>query len=68
MSKNTGLTVANLAEWGVRRISVGSSLSRAAWTAFMRAAEAIAKEGSFAGFDGLVPYAEINGFFGGINR
>jgi 2-methylisocitrate lyase-like PEP mutase family enzyme len=47
----------------VRRISVGSSLSRAAWTAFMRAAETIAKDGSFSGFDGLVPYAEINGFF-----
>ncbi len=63
MSRNTGLTVADAADLGVRRISVGSSLSRAAWTAFMRAAEAIAKEGSFAGFDGLVPYAEINGFF-----
>jgi len=63
MSRNTGLTVQDLAELGVRRISVGSSLSRAAWTAFMHAAEAIAKEGSFSGFDDLVPYAEINGFF-----
>ena len=63
MSRNTGLTVADLADLGVRRISVGSSLSRAAWTAFMHAAEAIAKEGSFRGFDNLVPYAEINGFF-----
>ena len=63
MSRNTGLTVQDLAELGVRRISVGSSLSRAAWTAFMHAAEAIAKEGSFRGFDNLVPYAEINGFF-----
>jgi len=63
MSRNTGLTVQDLSELGVRRISVGSSLSRAAWTAFMHAAEAIAKEGSFSGFDNLVPYAEINGFF-----
>jgi 2-methylisocitrate lyase-like PEP mutase family enzyme len=63
MSRNTGLTVADLAELGVRRISVGSSLSRAAWTGFMRAAETIAKEGRFSGFDGLAPYAEINGFF-----
>ena len=63
MSRNTGLTVQDLSELGVRRISVGSSLSRAAWTAFMHAAEAIAKEGSFRGFDNLVPYAEINGFF-----
>ncbi|HTM11286.1 MAG TPA: isocitrate lyase/phosphoenolpyruvate mutase family protein [Bryobacteraceae bacterium] len=63
MSKNTGLTVADLADLGVRRISVGSSLSRAAWTGFMHAAEAIAKEGSFSGFDGLVPYAELNNLF-----
>jgi 2-methylisocitrate lyase-like PEP mutase family enzyme len=63
MGWNAGLTVADLAGLGVRRISVGSSLSRAAWTAFLRAAELIAKDGSFAGFDGLVPYAEINGFF-----
>ena len=63
MSRNTGLTLADLADLGVRRISVGSSLSRAAWTAFMRAAELIAKEGSFAGFNDLVPFAEINGFF-----
>jgi 2-methylisocitrate lyase-like PEP mutase family enzyme len=63
MSENTGLTVPDLADLGVRRISVGSSLSRAAWTGFIRAAETIAKEGSFSGFDGLVPYAELNGFF-----
>ena len=63
MSKNTGLTVAEIAGLGVRRISVGSSLSRAAWTGFMHAAETIAKEGSFSGFDGLVPYAELNNLF-----
>lgn len=63
MSRNTGLTVSDLADLGVRRVSVGSSLSRAAWTAFIDAAEAIAKDGSFRGFDNLVPYAEINGFF-----
>jgi 2-methylisocitrate lyase-like PEP mutase family enzyme len=63
MSRNTGLTVAALADLGVRRISVGSSLSRAAWTGFMHAAETIAKEGSFSGFDGLVPYADLNNLF-----
>lgn len=63
VSANNGLTVADLAEMGVRRVSVGSSLSRAAWTGFMRAAQAIAKDGSFAGFDGMVSFAEINGFF-----
>ncbi|HYR44255.1 MAG TPA: isocitrate lyase/phosphoenolpyruvate mutase family protein, partial [Terriglobia bacterium] len=53
------------ADIGVRRISVGSSLARAAWTAFLRAAEMIAKEGSFNCFDGIVPFAEINNFFHG---
>jgi 2-methylisocitrate lyase-like PEP mutase family enzyme len=63
MSANTGLRVSDLAELGVRRISVGSSLARAAWGAFIRAARAIAEEGGFAGLDGAAPFAELNGFF-----
>lgn len=63
MGANTGLKVADLAAMGVRRVSVGSSLARAAWTSFMRAAKAIQQDGSFAGFDGLVPYSELNSFF-----
>jgi 2-methylisocitrate lyase-like PEP mutase family enzyme len=57
------MRVPDLAAIGVRRISVGSSLARAAWTGFQRAARMIAEEGSFGGFEGLVPYAELNGFF-----
>jgi 2-methylisocitrate lyase-like PEP mutase family enzyme len=63
VSTNTGVKVPDLAELGVRRISVGSTLSRAAWSGFIRAARAIANEGSFTGFDGLASFAEINGFF-----
>ena len=63
MSANTGLRVADVAAMGVRRISVGSSLARAAWTGFIRAAKTIAAEGSFEGFDGIVPFAELNDFF-----
>ena len=63
MSAHTGLRVADLAELGVRRISVGSSLARAAWTGFIAAARAIAAEGSFKGFQGITPFAELNGFF-----
>jgi 2-methylisocitrate lyase-like PEP mutase family enzyme len=63
MSANTGLKVSDLAEMGVRRISVGSSLARAAWGGFIRAAKGIAEEGSFAGFDIDAPYAELNEFF-----
>ena len=63
MSSNTGVRVADLAEMGVRRISVGSSLARAAWSGFIRAAETIAREGSFAGFDGSVSFSELNNLF-----
>ena len=63
MSVNAGLKVADLAELGVRRISVGSALARAAWTGFINAARALSTEGSFAGFDGAVPFADLNGFF-----
>ncbi len=63
MSSNLGLRVSDLAEMGVRRISVGSSLARSAWTGFIRAAKEIGEKGSFGGFNGLVPYSELNGFF-----
>ena len=58
-----GLRVSELAEMGVRRISVGSAMARAAWTGFMRAARGIAEEGSFAGFRDLVPLTELNQLF-----
>ena len=63
MGANTGLRVADLAEMGVRRISVGSSLARAAWGGFIRAAKEIAEQGTFAAFDQATPFAELNGFF-----
>ncbi len=63
MSAATGLTVADLAGLGVRRISVGGALARVAWGAFMRAAREIATEGRFDAFADAVPMAEINGFF-----
>ena len=61
--RDIGLRVEEIAALGVRRISVGGALALAAWTGFMRAAEALRSNGSFAGLAGLVPYAEINGFF-----
>jgi 2-methylisocitrate lyase-like PEP mutase family enzyme len=63
MSADVGLRVRDLAEMGVRRISVGSSLARAAWGAFVRAAKAIAEDGSFAGFQDNIPFSELNSFF-----
>ncbi|ACA20286.1 conserved hypothetical protein [Methylobacterium sp. 4-46] len=63
VSTNAGLRVADLEALGVRRVSVGSSLARAAWTGFIRAAKRIRQEGSFAGFDGSVSFSDLNGFF-----
>ncbi len=63
MSSDIGLRVADLAEMGVRRVSVGSSLARTAWTGFIKAAREIAEKGSFGGFNGATAYAELNGFF-----
>ena len=63
MSANAGLRLSDLADLGVRRVSVGSALARAAWTGFIAAATAMAREGSFAGFEGAVPFAELNDFF-----
>jgi 2-methylisocitrate lyase-like PEP mutase family enzyme len=56
-------TVAELAAAGVRRISVGGALARAAWAAFMIAAKEIAERGTFTSFSRAVPFAEINGSF-----
>jgi 2-methylisocitrate lyase-like PEP mutase family enzyme len=61
--RDSGLSVADIAALGVRRISVGPALALAAWTGFRRAAELLKSEGSFAGLANLVPYPEINGFF-----
>jgi len=63
MSANTGLRVSDLADLGVRRVSVGSALARAAWAGFIRAAHPIAEEGSFEGFEGSVSFAELNSLF-----
>ena len=60
--RDSGLSVADIAALGVRRISVGGALALAAWTGFRDAAQKL-KEGSFAGFASLVSYPEINGFF-----
>ncbi|MFZ5679494.1 MAG: isocitrate lyase/phosphoenolpyruvate mutase family protein [Bradyrhizobiaceae bacterium] len=58
-----GLTVAELTDLGVRRISIGGALARAAWGGFLRAAREIAEKGSFSELAHAVTHAEINGFF-----
>lgn len=56
-------TVAEMAALGVRRISVGGALARAALGSFLQAAREIAGHGTFAGLAGAVPFDEIDGAF-----
>ena len=63
MATASGVTVADLAALGVRRISVGSALARVAWGAFMRAARQIRDAGRFDLLGDAVPFAEIDRFF-----
>jgi len=56
-------TLADIAAMGVRRVSVGGGLARSAWGGFMRAAKAIADQGSFEGFAGAASGAELNALF-----
>lgn len=58
-----GLSVADVAATGTRRISIGGALARAAWAAFIEATRLIAEEGSFKGFAGNGPSAPLNPFF-----
>ena len=57
-------TLADIAALGVRRVSVGGGLARAAWGGFMRAAQALARQGVFDGFAGAANGAELNALFG----
>ena len=61
--KGVTLTVAELAELGVKRASLGSALSRAAIGAFLRAAREVKEHGSFAFADEAVAFGEINAAF-----
>jgi 2-methylisocitrate lyase-like PEP mutase family enzyme len=60
---STPLTVQDVAALGVRRVSVGGALARAAWGGFMRAARRLAAEGSFDGFGDAASGAELNAIF-----
>jgi 2-methylisocitrate lyase-like PEP mutase family enzyme len=59
----SGLSVAEAADLGVRRISVGGSLARAAWGGFMRAAREIAEQGRFTELGNGYPGSELNKMF-----
>ena len=56
-------TMQEIAAMGVRRVSVGGALARAAWGGFLRAARVLARDGRFDGFADATPGAELNAFF-----
>jgi methylisocitrate lyase len=62
------LTVAQLTDLGVRRISVGGALARAAWTGFLIAAKEIAAQGTFTGIGRGISVPEMNSLFGTSGR
>jgi 2-methylisocitrate lyase-like PEP mutase family enzyme len=59
------LTMRDIAALGVRRVSVGGALARAAWGGFTRAAKELAEGGRFDGFAGAASGAELNALFRG---
>ena len=61
--KGIQLSLAELSEIGVKRISVGSALSRAALGAFLRAAREMKTHGTFTFADEAVDFTEINEIF-----
>jgi 2-methylisocitrate lyase-like PEP mutase family enzyme len=63
MSSANGFSVTDIAEMGVRRISVGGTLARVAWNAVLRSAREIAERGKFDSFAGVIGNAELNAFF-----
>jgi 2-methylisocitrate lyase-like PEP mutase family enzyme len=58
-----GLTMSDAAALGVRRVSVGGALARAAWGGFMRAAKQLAVDGRFDSFTDAAPHDELQEFF-----
>ena len=57
------LTMKDIAALGVRRVSVGGGLARAAWGGFIRAARTLAEQGRFDDFADAAPGNELNAFF-----
>ncbi|HWS87181.1 MAG TPA: isocitrate lyase/phosphoenolpyruvate mutase family protein [Pyrinomonadaceae bacterium] len=59
-----GVTVAQLAEAGVRRVSTGGALARAALTALLRAGAEMLDRGSFGWTKDLAPGPDVQKFLG----
>ncbi len=62
-TNNCKTTLSQLADLGVRRISVGGALARTAWTGFIQSAKEIHERGIFTSFADAVPFGELNNLF-----
>lgn len=62
-TNNCDLTVSQLSDIGVRRISVGAAMARVAWGAFIQSARDIKDTGSFKTFADAAPFNELNTLF-----
>ena len=62
VGSSTDLTLADIAALGVRRVSVGGALARAAWGGFTRAARGLV-DGRFDGFADAASGNELNAIF-----
>lgn len=62
-TNNCDVSVSQLADLGVRRVSVGAALARVAWGAFIQSARDIKESGSFKAFAGAAPFNELNTLF-----
>jgi 2-methylisocitrate lyase-like PEP mutase family enzyme len=58
------LSLTELSELGVKRVSVGSALTRAAFGAFLRAAQEMRQQGTFTFADEAVSYPDLSAMFG----
>ncbi|MEJ0038812.1 MAG: isocitrate lyase/phosphoenolpyruvate mutase family protein [Gammaproteobacteria bacterium] len=67
-SKGPRMPVNELAALGVKRISLGSAMSRAALGGFVRAAREIQGSGTFNFMDEALPYADANGWMAGGDK
>jgi 2-methylisocitrate lyase-like PEP mutase family enzyme len=63
ISSAGGLTMRDAEDLGVRRVSVGSALARAAWCGFVGAGNELAEQGTFGGFAGAMPHGELQKLF-----
>src|SRR5262249_11227189 len=57
------LSLKELGEHGVKRVTIGTSFVRTAWSAFVAAASEVIEQGTFHYTDGLMGVSKFNEFF-----